>query len=173
MESVGLRFASNVALALYRPDDRDLHFYSGIHQVGHVTEVCVLTYVDCAIGNKLHYRALTITGSSWQETRTLLLRAYESNVESVVILTHPFEYVKRRQSDFSRLRRNRINQLRLVRLCEFLRDNSDRYEVATMVDLALSPQTAPRSTNVALKVPAIRTIERMLQNTLNDRIPTL
>jgi len=173
MEAVGLRFASNVALALYLPDDRGLHFYSGIHQVGDVTEVCVLTYVDCSIGNKRHYRTLTITGSSWRETETLLLRAHESNVESVVILTHPFEYVKRRQSDFCRLRRNRINQLRLVRLCEFLRDNSDRYEVATMGDLALSPRATPRSTNVVLMVPATRTIERMLQNVLNDRIPAL
>jgi hypothetical protein len=63
--------------------------------------------------------------------------------------------------------------MRLVHLCEFLRDNSDRYEVATMGDLALSPQATPRSTNVLLKVPAMRTIERMLQNALNDRIAAL
>ena len=68
---------------------------------------------------------------------------------------------------------NRINQGRLKRLCEFLRDHEDRYEVATFGALASRPLTARSDRNVALKVPARRTLERMVQNGLNDRIPAL
>jgi peptidoglycan/xylan/chitin deacetylase (PgdA/CDA1 family) len=173
MERVGIRYSSNVALGLYRPADAGLHFYSGIHRVEGVTEICVLTYIDAAIGRRAHYRALTITGASWQETRTLLLRAREADVESVVILTHPFEYVKYDRQDFSGLVPNRINQRRLALLCEFLRDHDDRYEVATLGDLASRPPPPPSPANVILKVPPHCVVGRIVQNGLNSRIRRL
>ncbi len=173
MQSCGLRFASNVGLAVYKPEDPDLHFFSGIHKVGEVTEVCILTYTDRSIGNMAHDRTLTITGASWHETKALLQRAHAANVESVVILTHAFEYVKCRQTDFSGLRRNRINQDRLDRLCEFLRDNPDRYRAMTMSELASEPRDVTYSANTILKAPLIPVAARMLQNLLNDRIPSL
>jgi hypothetical protein len=173
MERVGLRMASNIGLALYRPDEPELHLFSGMHQVGDVTEACLLTYVDFGFGSHSHYRTLTITGASWEETRTLLLRAHESDVESVVILTHPFEYVKYSRVDFSDAVPNRINQQRLAALCRFLRANSDRFEAATMSDLAALPAPARPSPNVVLRVPPTRTLGRMLENGLNTRIRAL
>lgn len=170
MELVGIPFGSNIGLGVYRPDDPSLHFFSGVHRVGSVTEVCVLTYVDFAIGNYVHHRLLTITGASWKETQTLLLRAHESKVESVVILTHPFEYVKYDRPDFRGLLPNRINQRRLGRLCEFLRDHDDRYEVASFCDLASRPPASLSEPNVILKVPAQRVVERIVQNGLNSRL---
>ena len=175
MEQVGLRLASNIGLAVYRPQDAGLHFYSGIHRVGAVTEACITTYIDFAVGSRVHYRTLTITGSSWPELRTLLERAHESRVESIVILTHPFEYVKHERDDFSDLRPNRINQRRLVRLCEFLHQNAGRFEASTIDTLAFTPaaESAGSAANVILKVPPARTLRRMLENGLNDRIPAL
>ena len=173
MELAGIRVGSNVGLAVYRPADPALHFYSGIHQVGSVIEACITTYIDLALGNRSHYRTLTITGSSWNEMRTLLLRAHASKVESIAILTHPFEYVKYKRLDFSGLLPNRINQQRLRRLCEFLRDHADCFEVATMGELAAASRTASNADNVILKVPMLRAVERMVENSLNDRISAL
>jgi hypothetical protein len=173
MERAGIHIGSNIGLAVYRPQDSGLDFFSGFHRLGNVVEVCVLTYIDFQIGGKVHYKTLTITGSSWQETRTLLLRAHESNVAAVVVLTHAFEYVKRLDDGFIRLRPNRMNQQRLIRLCEFLRDHSDRFEVATFGALEPSLAQLPFERNVVLKVPLARAAERFVQNTLNDRIRTL
>jgi len=170
MELVGVLFASNIGLGVYRPDDPGLHFFSGVHRVGDVTELCVLTYIDFAIGKRVHHRLLTTTGASWSETRTLLLRARESKVESVVILTHPFEYMKYDQPGFSGLLPNRINQRRLACLCDFLRDNGDRYEVGTFGALASGAPPPLSDANVILKVPARPVIELIVQNGLNDRI---
>ena len=170
MEQAGIRIGSNIAFGVHRPGDPGLHFYSGIQQVGGVTELCVLTYADFGIGNRTHARSLSITGSSWSETRTLLERAHDFGVESVVILTHPFEYVKYERLDFSGLLPNRINQRRLARLCKFLRDQPDRFEVMAIGDLASSPRTMPSKANVLLKVPMMHAVGRIVQNGLNDWI---
>ncbi len=173
MERVGLRLSSNIGFGTHRPADSGLHFFSGIHRVGRVTELCVLTYADFQIGSRIHYRTLTITGTSFSEMRTLLLRAHESEVQSVVILTHPFEYVKYETSDFSDLRPNRINQRRLTLLGEFLRSNADRFETATFSDLAREPPPPSPGPDVVLRVPAQRMLGRMVQNGLNTRIRAL
>ena len=94
-------------------------------------------------------------------------------MESIVILTHPFEYVKTKSVDFSGLRPNRINQQRLSCLCEFLRDHGDWFEVMTMGHLASAFPVVSSADNVILKVPMLRAIGRMVQNSLNDRIVAL
>ena len=172
MESAGVFLASNIAIGMYRPEDTALQFYSGVHRVGNVIQLCVLSYADFTLGDKPHIKILTVTGSSWNETRTLLQRAYESNVASVVILTHPFEYMKV-DGDFNGLSPNRINQGRLSRLCKYLRDHADRYEVCTFADFAASPAPAVPTQNVLLRVPVRHAVGRMVENALNDKIRML
>lgn len=173
MEATGIRVGSNVGLAVYWPDDPALHLFSGIHRIGSVVEACVTTYADLALGKYAHYKTLTITGSSWREIKTLLLRAHRSQVKSIVILTHPFEYVKYKSVDFSGLFPNWVNQRRLIRLCEFLQDHSDWFEVTTMAQLASASRMELSADNTILKVPMLHAIERMAQNGLNDRIAAL
>jgi hypothetical protein len=167
MEGVGLRFASNIGLAMYRPLDPALHLYSGIHRVGEVLELCVLTYSDFTLGGRTHYKSLTTTGSSLKEMTTLLARAHEAGVDSVVLLTHAFEYVKYRRGDFSDAVPNPVNQQRLQGLCKFLSENGDRFEVTTMSRLAAAPP-APSAANILLRVPPQRALERIVQNRLNS-----
>ncbi|MFO1428793.1 MAG: polysaccharide deacetylase [Candidatus Competibacteraceae bacterium] len=173
MELAGIPVGSNVGLALYWPEDPVLQLFSGIHRIGSIVEACVTTYIDLALGNRAHYKTLTITGSSWQEIRTLLWRAHQASVESIVILTHPFEYVKNKSVDFSKLLPNRMNQRRLSGLCEFLQDHKDCFEIMTMDQLASAPSVTASADNVIIKVPILRAIGRIVQNSLNDRIAAL
>ncbi len=174
MEEVGLKVGSNIALGVHVPEESDLHLYSGLHQIGQVLEACVLTYVDRQVGGRPHYRALTVTGASWAETRSLLLRAHAANVESVVVLTHPFEFVKYDAPGFTNVYRNRINQRRLRKLCAFLAENKDHFEVATVGQLASGVETSlPRGGNALLRAPWPQVVGRMLENALNDRIKSL
>ena len=146
--------------------------YSGLHQIGKVLEACVLTYIDRQIGSHIHHRCLTITGASWAETRSLLLRAHASNIESVVILTHPFEFVKYALG-FTNMYPSRINQGRLRKLCAFLAENGDRFEVATIGQLASRTASAARGSNVLLKAPWWEVAGRMVENVLNDHVKFL
>lgn len=175
MELAAIPVGSNVGLAVFWPEDPALRFFSGIHRLGGVLEVCITTYSDFSLGSRRHYKTLTITGSSWPETRAILERAHLAGVESIVVLTHPFEYVKYKNADFSGLHPNRINQERLSQLCAFLRDHPAKYQVATMADLAATAAgtAMPPSGNEVISVPSVRAIERIAQNALNDRIAVL
>lgn len=168
MERTGIRMASNIAFAVYQPPNPELHLYSGVHQIGGVTEAPVLTYIDFMLGTRAHYKSLTITGSSWDEMQTLLQRAHEADIETVVILTHPFEYVKYENPGFTNMAPNPLNQQRLVRLCEFIAQHGDRFESATLGELALGAPRRASSANTVLKVPALRAVGRIVQNKLNE-----
>jgi len=168
MEAVGLTLASNIGLGMYRPEESGLHFYSGIQRVGSVVELCVTTYADIRVSGRTHLRSLTVTGSSRAETRALLDRAHEHGVPAVVLLTHPFEFVKYTRADFANLKRNRLNQSRLVGLCEFLGRNPERFEVTTFRAFHMANQMPAVSSNVVLDIPLPITLGRMVANRVND-----
>jgi len=164
MEAVGLRIASNIGFAMYQPRDPQLHLYSGLHRIGGVIEAPVLTYTDLAIGGKTHYKSLTVTGTSWGESRALLEHARREAVRTVVLLTHPFEFVKYTSPGFGDVRPNPMNQIRLRRLCEYLARHDDEFETVPVT--ALEAQS-PASRNTVLHVPMHRTLGRILQNQWN------
>ncbi len=173
MEGCGLTVSSNIAVGIFRPEEPNLQLYSGLHQIGKVLEACVLTYIDRQIGSHIHHRSLTITGASWAETRSLLLRAHASNIESLVILTHPFEFVKYAVPGLTNMYPSRVNQGRLRKLCAFLAENGDRFEVATIGQLASRTASAARGSNVLLKAPWWQVAGRMVENVLNDHVKFL
>lgn len=168
MEAVGLPVASNIGLAVYRPADPSLHLYSGLHRIGGVTEAPVLTYADLVLGERTHLKSLTVTGTSWGEARALLDSAHEEGVGTVVLLTHPFEFVKYTSPGFGDIRPNAINQERLRRLCRHLADNADRFETIPMSGLRTAGTANAPDRNALLRVPVHRTLGRILENRVNS-----
>lgn len=170
MEACGLKVGSNVALGVFRPQEPELQLYSGLQQIGKVLEACVLTYIDREIGSHVYYRSLTITGSSWAETRALLQSAHSAAIESLVILTHPFEFVKKDSPAFTNMLPNQTTQRRLRKLCAFLAKNDDCFEVATIGQLASRTAAATRTADTPLKAPWLPVAARMLENFLSDHL---
>ena len=130
MARVGLPAASNVGLAVFRPSDPSLQLTGGRHRRHGVLEVPVFAYEDLRVGGYRHWKNLTITGCSASETRWVLREAHRHGVETVVLLTHPFEFVKH-DEPFSKLRPDRVNQRRFRNLCDFLVREDDAFEVVT------------------------------------------
>lgn len=167
MRQVGLRVASNVARAVFEPDEPALRFNAGVHAVEGVTELPVLTYAGLKFGRRLERKSLTITGSSINEATCLLERASAFGSPAVVLLTHCHEFVKGDMR--TDLKANRLNQRRLVALCRFLRDAGDRFEVTTMDRMASARDDEVAEPDPLLAVPARFALARMLQNQLSDR----
>ena len=71
----------------------------------------------------------SITGVSYVESSMLLKQAYEKGCEFVMIITHPFEFLTQSGKPL------RGNQSRLIKLCQFVKNNPDKFEFA--VDLSL------------------------------------
>lgn len=167
MRQVGLKVASNVARAVFEPDEPALRFNAGVHAVEGVTELPVLNYTGLRFGSRLERKSLTITGSSISEATCLLERASASGSPAVVLLTHCHEFVKGDMR--TDLKANRLNQRRLVALCRFLRDAGDRFEVTTMDRMASARDDEVAGPDPLLAVPARFALTRMLQNQLSDR----
>lgn len=166
MAEVGLPLASNIGCGVYPPADATLHLPGGRHRIEGIVEVPVLTYEDVSLGTYRHLKNWTITGCSSAETRSLLESARRLGVETVVLLTHPFEFAKHDER-FTRLKPNRINQRRFRNLCRFLADRSDEFNVVTFGGHERW-RTAPDRDDPMLKVGLHRTIQRLVENRLND-----
>jgi hypothetical protein len=170
MAEVGLPLASNLGLALYTPPDPALALSGGRHLIHGVLELPVLSYTDLPLSKRRHRKLLTITAASWPEIEALLWGARRADISPVVILTHPFEYIKHRDIEYTRLTRNRINQERLLRLCRFLRDHPEEFASVSFREghqrwRAAGPGPAPD-----LTVPVAAALGRIAVNRLNDWI---
>ena len=166
MRACGLTLASNVGLGLVAPDDPALRLRGGRHRIEGVLEVPVLTYGP---GNRL----LTITGCSSTETEALLRQAHDQGAETIVLLTHPFEFIKGDRLDPARQRRNRINQQRLERLCAFLAAHPDEFESASFLAAAPVWLAAPDMSEPDLKAALPHVLRRMVENKANDLVAGL
>jgi len=169
----GLRWSSSVGVGIYKPKDASLCLEHGVVDVAGVNELPVTSFVDMPLLKSEHRKTLQITSCSWPEIRAVLNRAHQQRVEHVVILTHPFEYFKRKDYRYSVLRPNRINQQRLVSLCRFLDDNRDRFESTDF--RALDTNFINTKVNTAkqssLKTPSdMLALARMGHNKLNDLV---
>ena len=173
MARQGLRIASNLGVALFRPADPSLHVYGGGRWIQDVLELPVLSYVQLALARLRRYRLLTITAASWPETRALLYRARAAGLSPIVILTHPFEFVKTGRNGRGRTGANRINQRRLERLCRFLAENDDGFVATSFVEAAPRWLTTPPAERAPLQAPIATVLGRIVGNKANDLIPAL
>lgn len=168
MARLGLRLASNLGMGIYRPPEQELQLFAGRHWISGVLESPVTSYVDHRIGARAHIKTLTVTGSSYEETRHLLAAARACGMDEVIILSHPHEYVKQINGRHPRCVPNKVNQDRLVRLCWYLRHNADQFETTTLRATAQRWLAAPATPNRLLEVPLRAAVKRMAVNRMND-----
>lgn len=162
--------SSSIGLAVHRPADSDLHLYGGRHRIEGTWEIPVLSFLDVKLGSRQRVRTATITGCASQEIEHLLWQARNAGISPVVILTHPFEYVKSSDFRYTKLRRNRINQARLNRLLQFLCAHDEEFAAVTFADRTAQWTSAEIKENPVFSTPLHLTIGRTVQNVLNDYV---
>ena len=160
LKRVGIPYSSNVALAIYNSGHPDYQLYSGQHMRHGVMEMPVLTFSDWQIGPRRHLKALTIAGTSFDETRQLLAQANAAGIALVVILTHPFEFIQRRDINLTHTRTHALTQQRLTQLCQFVADNPERYEACGLASAA-KRMPAPSGANTLLQSSLMHSLPRM------------
>lgn len=170
MRRHSLPLASNIGVAINEPSDSALRLRGGRHWIEGVLEVPVLTYTAPGAGVRLRRRALTVTGTGWSEMREIFSRAMGISGGPIVLLTHPFEFFKPRRSDYSDLRRNRVNQIRFERLCRFIGEHREKLSVVTFAGAASEWLAGGASAEPRLAVSARSALARIAENQLNDRL---
>ena len=168
MGLVGINISSNVGVGIFRPVEKELELYSGMHEIENCYELPVLTYCDINVISKKHLKTLTITGSSWEEIEFLLRAAFRKQLDYMVILTHPSEFVKRKNDQYTDIHPNNINKARFVKLCQFLQSNKNMFTVMTFSDLQVTDNKKVPDT--LLHVHPFYALKRLVENYANDRI---
>lgn len=173
MADCGIPVASNIGMALVRPADPALRLRGGRRRIEGVLEAPVLTYTHFALGPLRYDRLLTTTATSARETEALLRRAHAAGVPTVVLLTHPFEFIKGDRLHPERLAANRINQRRLRGVCAFVADHPHMFEAVSFADAAPGWLAQPDVPAPDLRAPVLPVFARMAENKVNDLVMSL
>ena len=94
---------------------------------------------------------------------------HKQSVDTLVLVTHPFEFIKKADFRYNSLRPNKVVQRRLDKLCHFLSQHQDRFQIGTFGALA---QQLPKTSEPppSLRSSTMSSIFRATQNFINDRI---
>ena len=168
MHKAGLSYASNICLAVHRPPEPELAVTGGVHDFAGIRELPVTCFFDIGPVGRGRLRPMQVTALTALEQISLLNAAHENENPVVVIATHPFEFVKKRDFRYTNLRRNRMVQRRFRRLCAFLSDNADKFEV---VPLGVAARTLNGHRGwTELTGKAVNSLARAAANGVNDRL---
>lgn len=164
-------FASNICTAVVPPIDPALRLHNGRHLIDGIAEFPVLSFVDRSWRGREHLRPLQIAACSSAEIRRTVLAAHRAGLDTVVAVTHAFEFFKRhRPLDYTNIRRNQINRSRLEELCTFVGQNPAFFRWGTFGALIDKPSCISETPQVAVYGSELETFSRMAANGLNDAI---
>jgi hypothetical protein len=170
MARVGLPLSSNISIGINQPVDAELRWSSGRHLIDGVMEIPALSYYAHMPLSGPRPRTLAITASSWPETESLLWQARRAGLSPVVLLTHPFEFIKKKDFRYRTIRRNRTNQNRLGRLLSFLNEHRDDFEAVTFGERGARWIAEGPAPAAVLSVNTQLAVRRVCTNLLNDKI---
>lgn len=169
MSAAGIFIGSNIgAGGRFAPADSNLRVFGGRRRFGDVLELPILTYSQLKLGQRSLHRLLTITSTSWAEMKWLLWSARRQGVSQIIVLTHPFEFVKGSWNSPLRLSRNRTNQSRLGKLCRFIAENPREFTSSTFRSAAPRWLSEPDQACPDITVPLPFAVARMATNKCND-----
>jgi len=173
MAQLGLKVASNIGFAIFQAPDPALRLLAGRVRIGDALEVPVLSYAQFALGGWTRYRLMTITGVGTSEMIAILKRARACQISPIVILTHPFEYVKSGEPGTESCLPNRMNQRRLDALCRFLADNADEFVAVSMGEAAQRWLAGGTASSRPLRAPLLPALGSLFANKANDLVRQL
>lgn len=173
MARQGLKLASNLGVAYQPPADPTLDLSGGRHWIDGVLELPILSYTQLALGGRRWRRLLAITASSWREIEALLWQARAQGISPIVVITHPFEFIKGGRTAGDKRQPNRINKARLERLCRFLSEHPEDFTSASFGQAGPAWLEAAPLDQPNLTAPLLPVLGRMVENKANDLVPAL
>ncbi|WP_157817547.1 hypothetical protein [Candidatus Thiodictyon syntrophicum] len=178
MKRLGIPLSSNLCIGLSEPAEPDYRLPGGCRLIEGVREYPLTSFLDRRGLGSARFRPLQVRSCSSLEMIAILDGAQAAGYETVVILTHPFEFVKsateknRNAWTHEMLITNRTVRARLRRLCDYLVKHEERFEVCTFADLASRPPTSVRPVRPLHGSPVLSWL-RTLENGFSDRVKWL
>jgi hypothetical protein len=168
MAQLRIPLSSHVAPPIHRSSDPAFHLTGGRHWLYGVLELPVLTYSELQIGPWQRQHSFTVVATSISEIDNLLWTARQKRISPVVIVAHPFDFIKASDRQCTRLRRNRVNQDRLRHLCRFLRRHPHDFVSVSFRQGKERWLQAEGTDNPRITVSPFNVVRRLAENGLND-----
>jgi hypothetical protein len=168
MAQLQIPLSSNVAPPIYCSPDPRFNLTGGRHWIHGVLELPVLSYTELQIGPWQRQHSFTVVAASVNEIDNLLWTARRQGISPVVILAHPFDFIKASDQQYARIRRNRINQERLRHLCRFLHQHPNDFVSVSFRQGKDHWLQAEGTGNPRIKVSPFSVVRRLAENGLND-----
>ncbi len=115
---------SNTACKLCHTEINDVQLIKNVY------ELPVTNFVECT-GKKCRYRPLDLNGVSFRQMKNVLNHAVHEGMRFVTIVLHSFSFVRPLDVQYSKIYLYRMVINRFKKLCRFLSENSDRFDVLT------------------------------------------
>lgn len=166
-------YSSSIGLGIFDSDKVQYRLFSGHHRLRHTTELPITSFEDWAMVGKRRLKSLTIAGTTFSETVSLLLSAERQAVSTVVLLTHPFEFVHKRDVHYSSLRPNTTNQRRFEKLCAFLDEHRAAFPAVTVARAAADADRTLLNRNIVLRTSFAQSLGRKVSNEVDTQLGIL
>ena len=166
LKRLGIPLSSNIGLGAYRPEDPGLHLAGGRHWIDGVLELPVASHRYFNFGSYERWKTFTVIGTGADEAAEILRAAAKSNASPVTVLTHPSEFVKKTAADYDSLRVNVLSRNRLQKLCEFLSNHQDEFEVTTFSKSLPAWTTHEGTINPSWRITPLAIAKRLIENHL-------
>ncbi len=137
-----------------------------------IWEFPITSFVESTKLRAKRFKPLDINGVGFQEMKSVLNQAKEKGPRNITIILHSFSFVKPYDVQYDKVR-PRWNVIRRFRkLCEYVSENSDLFEVKTFGSLNQEQLTQWSQTSIHFypKVPAILSLIRGFQQLKDDLI---
>lgn len=170
MARADLKYSSNICIGVAQSSEGSLNLPGGIFTIEGIRELPASCFLDIGPIGRGRWRPLQITACSFSEIRGLLEQAFAAGQTHVVLVTHPFEFVKAADMRYSSIKPNRLIQHRLRKMCAYVAANSDRFEMRSFADLQEGELV---DSTLYLAGDPWHGLLRAVQNALNDRISLL
>lgn len=168
MARLQIPLASNLGLSYQPPLDPTLHLTGGRHWVNGVMELPVLTYANLRVGSWRRDRLFSIASTSYPQVEALLWAGRRNRVSPIVILIHPFDFVKTRDVQYNQIMRDQVNQNRLIHLCRFVKQHADEFVSVNFRESQDRWLQADDTNNPNLTVPMFSVFRCIGENKLNN-----
>lgn len=168
MNEFDIALSSSIGLGMFLPDGKDLLLYNGRKKINGVMEVPLFTYQDKDIMGRYPTKTLQITSCSWPEMKYILTKARKQGIENIVLLTQPFDYIKKKDEQYNEITVNRVNQQRLQNLCAFINEHDQDFLSIDMGSKAQAWQNKEQDNISRFKIPTRYRNGRKIQNFINN-----
>ncbi len=128
------------------------------------------SFGDWRLPGRRHLRPLQVSACSAREAIAVLDAARRDGIGTLVLLTHPFEYVKADGFRYARMRANRVNQRRLRAICAHVAARPGEFDAIDFATAAARWPALPDEPSRDLRGSAALALLRMGENALNDRV---